>query len=236
MTVIDRIRRAERILIVCHIRPDGDCLGAGFSLRKIAENLGKKVDFVSDSEAPKQYSFIPEFAALNDVKYSEYDLGIAVDCGDDARLGKYFTTFKKCKHTINIDHHGSNNYFAKENYVEPFISSTCELVYRLIESENVVDREIATLLYLGLSTDTGNFMHANTTPSALMTASKLLGLGADLSAIVNGFYKNNTKNKLKLISKAIASMRFFHDDEVVVMTVTASDLEQCGCVMACLNL
>lgn len=232
MTIIDRIRKAEQILIVCHIRPDGDCLGAGFSLKKIAENLGKKVDFVTDSDKPKQYAFISEFDTLNVINCTNYDLGIAVDCGDDARLGKYLAQFKKCKYTINIDHHGTNNYFAKENYVEPFISSTCELVYRLIENENVVDSEIATLLYLGLSTDTGNFMHTNTSPSALMTASKLLSLGADLSKIVNGFYKNNTKNKLALVSRAIASMRFFHNDEIVVMTVMASDLTATGCVMS----
>ena len=232
MTIIDRIRKAETILIVCHIRPDGDCLGAGFSLKKIAENLGKKVDFVSDSDKPKQYSFIDGFDSLNDVKYDGYDLGIAVDCGDDARLGKYLIPFKKCKHTINIDHHGTNNYFAEENYVEPYISSTCELLFSIIENENVIDKEIATLLYLGLSTDTGNFMHNNTAPSSLLVASKLLALGADLQLIINGFYKNNTKNKLALISKAIASMRFFHDDEVVVITITAKDLSDCGCVMA----
>ncbi len=232
MTIIDRIRKAETILIVCHIRPDGDCLGAGFSLKKVAENLGKKVDFVSDSDKPRQYAFIDGYETLNEKCYDKYDLGIAVDCGDDARLGKYLLPFKKCQYTINIDHHGTNNHFAKENIVEPYTSSTCEMVFKLLENENVIDGEIATLLYLGLSTDTGNFMHTNTSSSALMVASKLLSLGADLQKIVNGFYKNNTKNKLALISKALSSMRFFHDDEVVVITITAKDLTNCGCVMA----
>ena len=232
MTIIEAVKSAERIIIVCHIRPDGDCLGAGFALKRIAERLGKKVDFVTDSDRPEHYSFIGGFYSLNDKKYDNYDLGIAVDCADDQRLGKYLSVFSKCRLNVNIDHHRTNNRFAKINLVAPDKSSTCEHLFDLIESDGVIDRETATLLYLGISTDTGNFMHSNTAPETLSAASKLLALGADLNLIVNGFYKNNTKNKLMLTAKAIESMRFFHEDKIVVMTVTAAMLESCGCVMA----
>ena len=194
MTIIESVKKSERILIVCHIRPDGDCLGAGFALKRIAEKEGKKVDFVTDSPLPAQYSFIDGFDSLNDIKFQDYDLGIAVDCADDLRLGKYLQKFKKCKVTFNIDHHRTNNRFAVFNIVAPDKSSTCELLYDLIKDDGVIDKDAATLLYLGISTDTGNFMHNNTTPSTLSAASQLLSLGADLEKIINGFYKNNTKN------------------------------------------
>lgn len=51
-TVIESIKKSARILIVCHIRPDGDSLGSGFALKKVAEKLGKQVDFVTDSDRP----------------------------------------------------------------------------------------------------------------------------------------------------------------------------------------
>ena len=232
MTIIESLKSAERIIIVCHIRPDGDCLGAGFALKRIAERLGKKVDFVTDSDRPEHYSFIADFYSLNDKKYDNYDLGIAVDCADDQRLGKYLSVFSKCRLSVNIDHHRTNNRFAKINLVAPDKSSTCEHLFDLIERDGVIDGATATLLYLGISTDTGNFMHSNTTPATLSAASKLLKSGADLNLIVNGIYKNNTKNKLALTAKAIESMRFFHGDKIVVMTVTAAMLESCGCVMA----
>ena len=57
-TVIESIKNAECILIVCHIRPDGDSLGSGFALKKVAEKFGKSVDFVTDSDRPAHYSFI----------------------------------------------------------------------------------------------------------------------------------------------------------------------------------
>lgn len=231
-TIINSIKKAKNVLVVCHIRPDGDSLGAGFSVKRIAEKLGKKVDFVSDSDRPMHYSFIDGFNELNDKKLTNYDLGIAVDCADESRLGKYIVPFKKCRHTICIDHHGTNKGFAHENFIVPDKSSACELLFELICDDDIIDKEIATLLYLGLSTDTGNFMHDNTKEETLAVASKLLGYGADLQKIVNGFYKNNTKNKIMLTAKAIDSIRFFEDEQIAIMTVTKKMLEETGCTIA----
>ena len=146
MTIIESVKKSERMLIVYHIRPDGDCLGAGFALKRIAEKEGKKVDFVTDSPLPAQYSFIDGFDSLNDIKFQDYDLGIAVDCADDLRLGKYLQKFKKCKVTFNIDHHRTNNRFAVFNIVAPDKSSTCELLYDLIKDDGVIDKDAAKML------------------------------------------------------------------------------------------
>lgn len=232
MTPIDAIKKANDILIVCHIRPDGDCLGSGFALTRIAEKMGKRVDFVCDSPFPPAYSFIKDRDKFNDIKCERYDLAIAVDCADSARMGAFGELFRKCSETINIDHHKTNDGFGKSNFVVPDLSSTCELLYSLIKDYGVIGADEATDLYLGLSTDTGNFMHSNTTPDTLRTASELLALGADLGAIVNGFYRNNTKNKLALVARAVGSMRYFDDDKVVVMTVTQRDLKETGCVLS----
>lgn len=232
MTPIDAIKKANDILIVCHIRPDGDCLGSGFALTRIAERMGKRVDFVCDSPFPPAYSFIKDRDKFNDIKCERYDLAIAVDCADSARMGAFGELFRKCSETINIDHHKTNDGFGKSNFVVPDLSSTCELLYSLIKDYGVIGADEATDLYLGLSTDTGNFMHSNTTPDTLRTASELLALGADLGAIVNGFYRNNTKNKLALVARAVGSMRYFDDDKVVVMTVTQRDLKETGCVLS----
>jgi phosphoesterase RecJ-like protein len=199
---------------------------------RIAKDLGKSVDFVTDSDKPMHYSFLKGFDELNDKKYSGYDLGIAVDCADEARLGKYLHAYNKCRNTINIDHHGTNRGFGKENYVSPDCSSTCELLYSLIKDEIEITPDVATYLYLGISTDTGNFMHDNTAPSTLLAASELLSYGADHRSIINDFYKNNTKNKIALTGKAINSIRFFCDEAIAVMTVTKDMLAETGCTMA----
>lgn len=232
MTPIDAIKKANDVLIVCHIRPDGDCLGSGFALTRIAEKLGKRVDFVCDSPFPPAYSFIKDHDKFNKIKCDRYDLAIAVDCADSARMGGFGEAYRKCPVTLNIDHHKTNDGFGKYNFIAPEISSTCELLYSLIKNDGVIGADEATDLYLGISTDTGNFMHSNTLPDTLKAASELLALGADLDSIVNGFYRNNTKNKLALVARAVNSMRYFDDDKVVVMTVTQKDLTETGCVLS----
>ena len=231
-TITEAIKKANNVLIVCHIRPDGDSLGAGFSVKRIVEKLGKKADFVCDSDKPSHYSFINGFEELNDRKLDNYDLAISVDCADELRLGKYYGIFKKCKYSINIDHHATNKGFAKLDVIKPDVSSACELLYALVRDDKVIDGEIATLLYLGISTDTGNFMHDNTKSETLKAASELLALGADLNSIVNRFYKNNSKNKIILTGKAIDGLRFFENDTIAVMTVTKAMLEETGCTIA----
>lgn len=232
MPLISQIKSSKTLLIVCHIRPDGDSLGSGFALKRIAEKFGKKVDIVFDSDKPQHYAFLDGFDELNQIKYEKHDLVIAVDCGDESRLGRYYTNFKRAKVNINIDHHRTNDNYGTISRVNPNASSTCELIYDLICNEIEIDSEVATMLYLGISTDTGHFRHNNTTKHTLFVASKLVECGANNEYIINNVYKNNTKNKLKLIATAINSFRFFKDDKIVVITLTRDDMKNCGCTLA----
>ena len=232
MPLIGHIKSSKKVLIICHIRPDGDSLGSGFALKRIAEKYGKLVDIVCDSDKPQHYAFLPNYDDLNQMKYEKHDLVIAVDCADENRLGKYYSNFKRAKVNMNIDHHQTNTQYGMFVRVKPQASSTCEVVYDLIHNDYKIDKEVATLLYLGISTDTGHFRHNNTTEHTLFVASKLIALGADNESIVNNVYKSQTKNKLDLIATAIKSFRFFKDNKIVVITLTRDDMQKCGCTLA----
>lgn len=232
MTIIQAIERSHCVLIVGHQRPDGDCLGAGLSIGRICENKGIDYDFLCDSDNPQQYSFMYGFERLNDKKYKDYDLLITVDCVDNYRMGRYYGYLKSVGESFNIDHHKTNNRFAKTNIVFQNASSTCEILYNLIKDENLIDEKIASLLYAGLSTDTGHFMHSNTTSEVLKIASELVMLGANPYDISTCIYKNTTINKTKLTALAIGSMRFFQNNRICIITVMQDDLKKCGCVMA----
>ena len=78
----------------------------------------------------------------------EYDLFIALDCGDAGRLGLAGQYFEVAKSTFCVDHHISNQSFADFNYIFPNASSTCELVYQLLDSSKIT-KEIAECIYLG---------------------------------------------------------------------------------------
>jgi len=232
MNIIDYIKQSSSIIIVCHMRPDGDCLGAGFALTSICDKIGRSVDFVCDTDMPDHYKFIRGAERLNAIQYGNYDLGIAVDCADEFRLGKYYAAYMDCKNTINIDHHVTNTRYGNINVVNGKVSSTCELLYSLIEDSGLMDEVIAEYLYMGLSTDTGHFKHSNTTSATFSVASKLASYDFDKVALTDNLYRSNTLSKLKLISLAISKMEFYNDGSVCVIAFTQNDLKSVGCTMA----
>lgn len=231
MTIIDYITNAENVLIVGHQRPDGDCLGAGLTMRHLCKKYNKKVDFLFDSPIPEHFAFLPDYECLNQQNCTEYDLVITVDCADSMRMGR-FVGYLKAPVTINIDHHKTNDKFALVNIVERFASSTCEVLFKILDGLDLLDDSIAYWLYVGLSTDTGHFMHNNTNSLIFSIASRLCTFNINPSEICTYIYKSNTYNKTRLIAKAIESMRFFADGKICIETIITSDLEECGCVLA----
>lgn len=227
----DILSPAARILIIGHVRPDGDCLGSGFALKKVCEKMGKTVDFICDSPFPSHYSFMPHYAEYNVQKCDSYDLVICVDCADDQRLGKYIGYIKN-SNSVNIDHHDTNNGYCKTNFIERGASSTCEIVFDLLNGANLIDDTAAYYLFIGLSTDTGHFMHRNTNSKAFLTAANLAKYNIDATKIGEALYRQNSIGKTKLIARAIESMRFFHNDEVCLIIITQKDLADCGCESA----
>jgi phosphoesterase RecJ-like protein len=230
MKLLDCIKNAKNVLIIGHVRPDGDCFGSGLAMKRILENHGASVDFVVDSALPDQYSFMKNFDDVNKIKLSSYDLAISVDCADELRLGSYYSTFKKCKTSINIDHHVTNTNFGKYNFVED-VSSTCELIYYLIKEDNVLDDIIAENLYTGLSTDTGHFKHNNTTPKTFAMAGDLITYNFNPQYVHDMLYRNNSIKRTKLLAKALNNIRFYKDNRIAIITITAQMLRDCDCVM-----
>ncbi len=231
MKLLDCIKNAKKVLIVGHVRPDGDCFGSGFAMKRILENLGAEVDFVVDSALPEQYSFMKNFDSVNHIKLNSYDLAISVDCADELRLGSYYSIFKLCKNSVNIDHHVTNTNFGKYNFVQD-VSSTCELIYYLLKDENLFDDIVAEALYTGLSTDTGHFKHSNTTPNTFAMAGELITYNFNPQYVHDKLYRNNSIKRTKLVAKALNSMRFYKDNRIVITTITSQMLKDCDCVMS----
>ena len=118
--------------------------------------------------------------------------------------------------------------FGDHNIVDADASSTCELVFDLLEPTGEIDAVIADYLYMGLSTDTGHFMHSNTTPKVLETAYKLSLFGADTYGLATALYRSRSREKTELIAKSIESMRYYLDGKVALIAVTAEMLESVG--------
>ena len=226
--ILQAIRQAETFAVISHVRPDGDTLGANFGLTRALRALGKTVSQFCEDPLPQKFSYLPDFETFGKHQSETFDCVIAVDCGDLQRLGEYGSLMKQARKTINLDHHISNDYYAKLNYVE-YYASTCQLILEFCKDLGVeLDEGLATCLYTGLSTDTGNFMHSNTTEQEFRAAAELCRHIRDLGTLNTILYKEMPKARFELLRKALSSVRFFADNRLAILTVRLSDLQETG--------
>ena len=228
--VAARIKKANKAAIFCHARPDGDALGSGLSLCLAMRAAGKTAEFVCEDAPPEKFFFIPE---MREVKTSlpqdDYDLYIAVDCADVARMGEFGHTFSRFRgDTVCIDHHISNKGFAKLNCVR-VCSATCEIMPEVLSAAGFeITAPMSNALMLGLITDSGTFTHSDVTAHTFNVAAELRSAGADVNKINYEMFSRQKKARALLFSRALSNLRFALDDRLAFILVTQSALDETG--------
>lgn len=219
---------AEDILLITHIQPDGDTLGSSFALKNMLDRMGKHADVCCDGQMPSRYDTLFEGTLINSQNITKaYDLMITLDCADLSRLGKARELFKKAKTTINIDHHITNDKFAKINYIAE-ASSVGEIIFELMHMMGIAqDAHSAKYIYIAISTDTGNFTYSNTSKKCLVYVSQLVELFS-LRDIADILFRRRSLVCTKLISKALSSLETYENGKIAFVTILRSDLEEIG--------
>jgi len=176
------VERANRILVISHIRPDGDAVGSLIGLGLILEDLGKEVNLVLEDGVPKVFHHITGQDKVFKEAAGVYDLVIVVDCSDIDRIGSVLDEYGEPD--VNIDHHPTNTQFASLNIVRDDAVATAELIYDLAQALSYpLNKSIAEALLTGLLTDSLGFRTSNSTPRTLRIAAELQELGADLQTL-----------------------------------------------------
>lgn len=228
--IIEQLNSAKHIAIFCHARPDGDALGAGLALCLALENEGKKAYMCCEDLPPEKFSFVPSMnKVLQELPNLDYDVLVSVDCADVTRMGvfsKHYNKFKKT--TINIDHHISNDRYAKLNYVVE-CPACCEIITELfIKAGYEITAEISNLLMIGLVTDTGNFTHQDVTEKTFTIAAHLRAKGADVNSIYYNLFARQTKARALLYGRVMNKIRFALDEKLALIVVTEKDMTELG--------
>lgn len=150
-------------------------------------------------------------------------------CLDTAadRLGGAEEYFHAAAKKINIDHHVSNSGCGDVNYVIPEASSTSELIYNLIDGEEL-DGEIAKALYIGIIHDTGVFQYSNTSPETLQAAARLISFGFDFSRLIEETFYEKTYLQTQILGRALLESIRFMDGKCVVSVLDKKTMEFYG--------
>ncbi len=221
-----KLRQEKSVALFCHIRPDGDTLGSALALSSALKNLGIRAQVFCDDVVPSRFFFLDAIKTVKRELDGEYSAFIAIDCADGSRLGNFYDAFMKHKNTYSIDHHVSNTRYAKINYVFDN-SSNCENVLLLIEELGAdIDKEIATLLVMGIMTDTGNFRHKNVSANTMYSAGKMVEKGADLNSVHYHMFTKQSKERAKLFGQTMSKLRYFLDNRFAIATIRLKDLKE----------
>lgn len=227
---IDLIKSSNNIYLASHVQPDGDNIGSLLALGRALEKMNKDISIVKVDSIPKKFQFLPNMHFFQEPNIDEdIDLFIALDSGDMERLGVAKEIALKSKKIVNIDHHITNNNFGDLNIVSPLASSTGEIVYHIIKEMNIdIDEDIATCIYVAISTDTGSFMYDSTTMETHLIAADLLDKNIDLNKIIVNIYQSKTLEKTKLFIKSLNTLKIFKNGKIAIVKTTQKMLNDCG--------
>lgn len=219
------IKQCNSIALFAHTNPDGDTIGSCVALAHGLKQLGKTVEIFCDFPITGKLATFAEVKLVSSEFFGKYDLYVAVDCGDVYRTGEFSGLYHAQKETLTIDHHGGEC-FSKYNCLYSY-ASTCQIVYEILKYLKVeFNPTIATYLYMGLCTDTGNFSNSNTDADSHNMAGELINLGADFQHINRTFFRDIDLNELKLHARVLSRMRTYYDGQMVLLYVHQSDIDE----------
>ena len=216
----------DDIALLCHQNPDGDTLGSAFALHYLLRQLGKRSRVECADDFPKRYAFL----------WQEYELEefspkftVAVDVADEQLLGpradKYMGKIDVC-----IDHHNSNQFYAKKTFMRPEAAAVAELVAAIVEEFPQVEltRQIADCIYTGISTDTGCFCYSNTTAHTHMVAAEMFKAGCNYAAINYVMFEQKSLSRIAIEKEVLNTVEYHFDNRCALVWITTEMMERTG--------
>lgn len=214
----------EHVYITGHVHPDGDCLGSTIALSRILRKYDIQAPVLL-RDLPSNLSYVyKEGEVLFDVP-ENIEVLIALDCGDQTRLGHMTDAFTVVPLTLNIDHHISNVGYGTHSWIVTGASSTCEMVYDLLEgvADVILDKDIATAIYTGILTDTGCFKHSNTTRHTHEVAGHLLEYGIESSWMIDNLFYSKNILDVKATGRAFEHLHMLFGERIALAYLTQAD-------------
>lgn len=221
----DIIENADSIAISGHIHPDGDCIGASLALYTYIKENGKVVPDVYLEPISKEFSELPNASEIkNEVTDQVYDLFIMLDVGDKARLGFAEKIYDNAKKKVCIDHHVTSLGIADINVINPTLSSTCELLFGMME-ENLISKDCASCLYTGLIHDTGVFHHNSTSKRTMEVAGILMEKGIDFPGLIDRSFYQKTYKQNQVLGRCLMESLLIWNGLGIVSYLTKKDMD-----------
>ena len=224
--VCDLLAEKKNTLIIFHVRPDADAIGASFALKLILEAMGSKVLCTCESEIPSRLAFLTEkhqrSAKFENMNSSfEFERVITVDTASPSQLGNLQKLFEN-NIDLMIDHHESGMKYA-DYYVRSDFAASGEIVYeiaqRLIKRGELdaIPRDAYDLIYAALSSDTGCFKYSNVSAHTHLCAAELIRVGVDTAEINHRLFDCKSEKMLAAEAAGFQNIKFYNNRKIAAV-------------------
>ncbi len=228
--VAKKILKSNDIAIYAHTSPDGDALGSALALYVALKRMGKTVCVYCDTPIESLYD---EMYGIENVTFPEkrsHNLGISVDSSELDRLGQCMRSFLSCKEQIAIDHHKTFKKFASTCLVDTDVASCAEVVYYVIKEMKSLDKEVASLLFSGIVTDSACLSLLSVNSRTYEIVANLTKYGFDSQGIIYKLYRSLSSKKFDLKKRVFQNVKFYNNSQVAMYCINKDDYIQTGTV------
>lgn len=227
-----QLRHHDHILILSHRAPDGDTLGCAAALAMGLASLQKQVRFACSDEVPKKFADLFSEVSVFDPAQPNEDFRagflVSVDIAARNLFGDALSGYPD-QVDLCIDHHQSNDGFARQRCLDATAAATGEIIYALLRELQVpIHSKIADCLYTAISTDTGCFKYPNTTSRTLRIAADLVDAGANAADINRRMFDTVSKARLALERLALERLEYHFGGRCVSMDLPRALMEETG--------
>ncbi|MDH6355645.1 phosphoesterase RecJ-like protein [Dysgonomonas sp. PH5-45] len=235
--VEDFLNRYDKIIIVSHVSPDGDAVGSSLALYHYLSDAGNDVTVIVPNAFPGflrwlkgakdilLYEKYPEFA---NKLISEADLIFCLDFNVLKRIHTMGPVVAEAKaKKVMIDHHPEPGDFCDVTISYPEISSTSELVFRLIcrmGDFEAMSKLSADAIYTGMMTDTGAFTYNSNNPEIYYIIGELLKKGIDKDQIYSNVYHSYTEDRYRMLGYTLSEkMKIYNEYGASLISLTIEE-------------
>ncbi len=231
--------RADKIVIVSHVSPDGDAMGSSLGLYHFLDSQDKTVNVIMPNAFPDFLKWMPgskevliyeRYKEFADKLISEADIICCLDFNDLKRIDSMADAVQNSPaRKVLIDHHLNPGDFCKIVISHPNISSTSELIFRLICRMGYfsdISYECAQCIYTGMMTDTGGFTFNSNSQEIYFIISELLSKGIDKDDIYRRVFNTYSESRLRLMGHVLTTMKVYNDYNAALLTLTNNEQSQ----------
>ncbi len=212
-TVKHMIENAKKIALFGHMSPDGDCIGSMLGLGRLLEKQKKNVRYFVPNTPSKLFDFVKNIKRFkSNFDYKNYDLLIFVDFTWINRIGifsKAQPDYFKNKPIIVFDHHIDNNLDHGIIIKDINRISASEIVFEHTYKwwPHLYDKDIATYFYMGIASDSGNFLFGEENIKMFSDVVKLLKLGANKDLVVENLFRKKSLKSIKFLQLLLSRIK-----------------------------